>query len=298
MRLLSLFAESPIHAGTGTELGHVDLPIQRERATRFPTIHGSGIKGVLRDLARRTEKLDGSVVQQLFGSEPPSGPGGSPLEPGALIFSDARLVLFPCRTAGPVFAWVTSPYLLNRLLRDAVGASLPNVPKIVPKPSQSEAIVTQQAEFPEGGVLIEEFEFSRKRDDEAGKWADFLKGLLPNEREYTFWRDLLPKALVIVSDDNLRDFVTHATEVVTRVRLDPEKKTVAEKALWSEEYLPQDSLLYCVVEVTVRKNSERTALLSHFRTILSAYPTAQFGGKETVGRGFLRLKVIENGGHT
>lgn len=297
MRLLSLFAESPIHAGTGTELGHVDLPIQRERATRFPTIHGSGIKGVLRDLARRTDKLDGSVVQQLFGSEPPSGPGGSPLEPGALIFSDARLVLFPCRTAGPVFAWVTSPYLLNRLRRDAMEAGLSRTPS-VPTPSETEAIVTSDAAFSAGGVLIEEFEFTRKPVGVAGEWAVFLKRLLPDGEEYGFWRDLLPKALVIVSDDNLRDFVTHATEVVTRVRLDPEKKTVAEKALWSEEYLPQDSLLYCVVEVTVRKNSERSALLSHFTTILSTFPTAQFGGKETVGRGFLRLKVIGNGGDT
>lgn len=292
MPLLSMFAESPVHAGTGAELGHVDLPIQRERATQIPTIHGSGVKGVLRDLARRTPELNESVVKELFGSDAPSGPGGAVLEPGALMFSDARLVLFPCRTAGPMFAWITSPYLLNRLIRDAREAGLSNGPTQVPSPSDTEAIVTPGAKFPAGGVLIEEFEFKRKEDTAANAWAVFLKKFLPDGGEYGFWSELLPKALAIVSDDNLRDFVTHATEVVTRVRLDPANKTVITGALWTEEYLPQDSLLYSVVGVTVRRRTEEEDILKKLQTILDAFPTAQFGGKETVGRGFIRLKLV------
>ncbi len=33
-----IIAETPIHPGSGSELGIVDLPIQRERHTNFPKI--------------------------------------------------------------------------------------------------------------------------------------------------------------------------------------------------------------------------------------------------------------------
>lgn len=293
MPLLTMFAESPIHAGTGSELGHVDLPIQRERATQIPTIHSTGVKGVARDLGRRCGQVDEEVVRELFGSDPPSGPGGAALEPGALVFSDARLVLFPCRTAGPVFAWVTSPYLLNRLRRDAREAGCPGVPTTDPRPSDHEAMVTNQAAFPAGGVLLEEFDFARRPEEVVGQWAGFLRTLLPASPEYAFWRELLPRNLVVVSDDNLRDFVTYATEIVTRIRLDREKKTVETGALWTEEYLPQDSLLYSVVGVTLRTRGRETEVLARLATIVGAFPVAQFGGKETVGRGIVRLTLVQ-----
>ncbi len=291
MPLLTMFAESPVHAGTGAELGHVDLPIQRERATQVPTVHSSGVKGVVRDLARRSGVAQ-AVIADLFGSEPPTQPGGKGLEPGALAFSDARLVLFPCRTAGPIFAWVTSPYLLSRLRRDAKEADLQGVPNGVPSVPEDAALVTTKSAYPKNGVLIEEFQFTPQQSNLVDQWATFLQTLLPDGAEYQYWRDLLPKALAVVSDDNLRDFVTHGTEVITRVRLDPERKTVVEGALWTEEYLPQDTLLYCVVGVTVRRRSDETVLLGHFKTIIQAFPVAQFGGKETVGRGFVRLKIV------
>lgn len=294
MPILTLFAESPIHAGTGAELGYVDLPIQRERATEIPVIHSSGVKGVLRDLAN-IDKLSAEIITTLFGSEPPQSPGGSSLEPGALVFSDARLVLFPCRTAGPMFAWVTCPYLLNRLKRDAQITGIKNVPEKVPQPSEIEAIVTNKSEFPQDGVLIEEFKFNRKVDESADSWSAFLQTLLPKDQAYSYWHQLLPKALAIVSDDNLRDFVKNATEVVTRVRLDPKTKTVVTGALWTEEYLPQDSLLYSFVDVTARKKSDKAVITGHFRTILQAFPTAQFGGKETIGRGIVRLTLVDGG---
>ena len=49
--ILFLYTETPLHAGSGTSVGTVDLPIQRERHTDYPLIQGSGIKGGLRDLA-------------------------------------------------------------------------------------------------------------------------------------------------------------------------------------------------------------------------------------------------------
>jgi len=293
-KLLSMLAESPIHAGTGAELGYVDLPIQRERATGLPTIHGSGVKGAIRDIAGRSPKLDSKVVVELFGSEPPSGPGGAALEPGALVFTDARLLLLPCRTAGPAFAWVTSPMALARLRRDATEAGLPQPPpEIGSGLADDRALVAdQQSAYSGSEVFVEEFRFARVAEPSVTDWAIFIRDhLLPADQVYEFWRVQATRALVVVSDDNFRDFAMHGTEVVTRVRLDPIRKTVVEGALWTEEYLPQDSLLYSLVAATVRTD-HAVQVFGHLNTILGTHPVIQFGGKETIGRGLVRLRLV------
>jgi len=46
---LFIRAITPVHAGSGNDLGIVDLPIQREKHTGFPKIEGSTLKGSIRD---------------------------------------------------------------------------------------------------------------------------------------------------------------------------------------------------------------------------------------------------------
>src|SRR5207253_4223138 len=50
--LLFLHAQTALHPGSGAALGTVDLPVQRERHTQWPTIASSALKGVLRDAIR------------------------------------------------------------------------------------------------------------------------------------------------------------------------------------------------------------------------------------------------------
>ena len=42
--IITMYAISPCHAGSGTSIGTVDLPIQRERHTNWPLIASSGVK--------------------------------------------------------------------------------------------------------------------------------------------------------------------------------------------------------------------------------------------------------------
>jgi CRISPR-associated protein Cmr4 len=46
--LLMIHALTGLHPGSGTALGVVDLPVQRERHTAWPLIPGSSLKGVKR----------------------------------------------------------------------------------------------------------------------------------------------------------------------------------------------------------------------------------------------------------
>jgi len=52
-----IIAESPVHAGSGSDFGVVDLPIQRERYTNFPKIESSALKGCVREAIESVLKI-------------------------------------------------------------------------------------------------------------------------------------------------------------------------------------------------------------------------------------------------
>ena len=54
----------------------------------------------------------------------------------------------------------------------------------------------------------------------------------------------------MLSDDDFRDFVMLSTEVIARTKIDSKTGTVATGALWYEEYLPTDSILYSLALTT------------------------------------------------
>ncbi len=60
--LLFIHCLTGLHPGSGTALGVVDLPVQRERHTRWPIVPGSSLKGVLED-----SLLRGYRVLELVG---------------------------------------------------------------------------------------------------------------------------------------------------------------------------------------------------------------------------------------
>ena len=48
-RVMFIYTETSLHCGSGTSLGVIDLPIQREKYTDYPVCQASGVKGVVRE---------------------------------------------------------------------------------------------------------------------------------------------------------------------------------------------------------------------------------------------------------
>ena len=65
---LFLIVEPPLHAGSGSDLGIVDLPIQREKHTDYPKIEASGLKGSIREIFD-AQKDKFQEVELAFGPE-------------------------------------------------------------------------------------------------------------------------------------------------------------------------------------------------------------------------------------
>ncbi|MGH7964799.1 MAG: type III-B CRISPR module RAMP protein Cmr4 [Candidatus Binatia bacterium] len=286
-RMLFIYVETPLHAGTGRGLGAVDLPIQRERTTGYPMVQASSIKGKLR--AEAKGKIADSEHAAIFGPETNSASDHA----GALSAGDARLLLFPVRSLAGVFAWVTSVDALARFQREAamVGFSLD---WNVSVPDKDAALVNGDKLKAGESVVLEEFSFTPKQDksvETIGKWlADHA---LPPTAEYKYWRDALAQKLCILHEDAFRDFILYGTEVQTHVQLDPATKTVKRGALWTSESLPVDTVLYAPLMATKsRMNGNGLSAEAILQKIGNLNLTwTQLGGDETTGQGMVALRI-------
>lgn len=298
-RLLFLYAETPIHAGTGAGLGAVDMPIQRERANQFPIIQGSGVKGAL-----RSNMPDDDDVNIVFGP-PAKGNNGDTSSDygGAISVSDARTLLFPVRALRGVFVWVTCTDALARFARDAALAPVP----VLEDTPIGIARVSNNGLLLDNKILLEEFSFEAAVDDDTQWWAGSIANYAFPKEGYDYWRNRLRNHLVILSNDDFRDFVLYSTEIVTRIRIDSARKTVEKGALFTQELLPADTLMYSLVTAHIPRKKkdelENTSFAKPDNTaekvmnwlqdgrnwLQGGYPNIQIGGDETIGRGFVRL---------
>lgn len=281
-KILYLYVESSLHAGSGTGLGVVDLPIQRERATGYPMIQASGLKGKLRAEADLLS-TDKDTLKAVFGPE-----SNASEHAGALAAGDGRILLFPVRSLAGVFAWVTSEAVLARFVRDA------NVPwKALGPVDEKKAYVAPNSDVVAGShVVLEEFAFEAEKREEVKAIAEWLAAnALPTGSAYDYWRKKLPRSLVILPENAFRDFTQFSTEVISRIRLDKDKKTVQKGALWTEEHLPADTLLYAPMFASRARNGQNLTAqqVMDFVTQLDL-PRVQLGGDETVGRGLVALR--------
>lgn len=312
--LLFIYTETPLHAGAGAGTGAIDLPIQRDRVTQYPLVQASGLKGALRDVARVKAETNGSKkdVDIIFG---PEDIDQANEYAAAISIGDARLLLFPVRSLVGVFAWTTSPDALARFKRE-VQVIKDEIPKeladLTTSIDKDKALVPTNCDLipdNENSLVLEEFAFTVNEDkakrEAVTKLANWLSNhALPQNGEYTYWKNKLKTSLVILPDDAFRDFALYSTEVVTRTKLKNETKTVETSALWVEEYLPTDAVLYAPVFASKpRQEKDRLPngwqgkdenyVLQRIEELLPK--RLQLGGNETIGRGMVHLQWLNGG---
>jgi CRISPR-associated protein Cmr4 len=318
--LLALHAQTALHPGAGTALGTVDLPVQRERHTHWPTIAGSALKGILRDRCREKSKekyhdeqdADGKVIRtrrrvaneddaQLVAAFGPGKVDESSSHAGALSVTDARILAFPVRSLRGVFAWVTCPAVLERLSRDLTIAGLPELPdQDIPRPqktpTEDQAACADKSPLLVDGdrLVLEEFEFRRVRD--AGTVADWVASHAVSD---TATQHRVRTHLTVLHDDDFTHFVRHATEIVARIALNYDTKTVAGTALFYQEFLPAETLLYSIVLASTSRSPGRpdsaAEVLNYLAGHLEPGTVLQVGGDETVGKGLCLVRLNGKG---
>jgi len=289
--LIGLWAHASIHAGAGSSVDGVDLPIQREGHSAWPCIFGSSVKGALRAKAEDKLGKDNASIAFVFG--PDSSSDKASEHAGALLVSDAKLLLLPVRSLTSHFKWVTCPALLQRLVRDAQRLGLKSVQEItLPVITDDIALVAGQNT---ADLFLEEYRFKTNSQDLSALSAliNQLTGIAVID---------LTKQLVIVSDDQFNYLAKYATPVTPHIAIDNDKKTVKTGALWYEETLPPETVLYFALSAhrSRAKVSEQNIGLNEeqilhciTQDLFGASPYLQVGGNETVGMGWCKVTVVE-----
>lgn len=300
-----LHALSPLHAGIGQSVAAIDLPIARMKGTNLPFLPGSSIKGVLREERLPENPTPEQTAQHNAVFGPPRDSVGedgdnASLYQGALSVSDARLLLLPVRSFRRVFAYVTSPLLLRLAQRDVPALGMLKTPSF----SKSDPA----AQVPPGEswvvhsdskVYLEDQDLPAVATKDAGDFAQALAQALG-------LGDELARRFVIVDDETMGFLYETATQIDTRVSIDPETGVARDGQLWTEESLPAESVLVGVLygqDTVIRKTKKEvnaskeplnaTAVLDFAlpKTPKDRPETLQFGGKATVGRGRCNLIV-------
>lgn len=333
---LFLICETPLHAGSGSDLGIVDLPIQRERHTDFPKIEGSSLKGALReaveqevlkpfrkDASKKSEvRKELTDLNRVFGHDSGALRGFSKEEmeslfdtkkdgktvkgktdfAGAIGFTDARLLLFPVKSLKGVFAWVTCKKVLSRFLGDVkkcqdnfdiTGLSLIEDDKTYTFNADTSTKIKNDK------IVLEEYTFGIENDlnsvikiiegENESTLPDWLAKHLFND-DGSYGCEKVKKDIIVLPNDDFKDFVNLSTEVITRTKISNETGTVEPGALFTEEYLPSESVLYALVlahgEFRADSKLDADGVLNFFAENLNE--VVQIGGSATIGKGLVR----------
>jgi CRISPR-associated protein Cmr4 len=307
---LFLTCETPLHAGSGDSLGVVDLPIQRERHTSFPKIEASSLKGALREAFEqltREVSTDTEIIKKAKTDKSDEiikafGPEQGDLHAGAIGFTDARLLLFPVKSMKGVFAWITCPKVLRQFQSDM--SLLKPTPLSITLSGDvvdgSYAFAGLQSTIDiDSKVVLEEYTFTKTNSLDIKVDNDSFSNWLANQLfvENTYWHTKAKKDIIVLSDNDFKDFVNLSTEVITRIKINNDTGTVDRGALFTEEYLPSESVLYSLVLASPEFSSEAEKLdangiMSIFEKGVETLPVIQLGGNATLGKGLLRTKLI------
>jgi len=291
-KMLFLYCEENLHVGAGSSTGTIDLPIQRESHTSFPKIEGSSFRGGIRESINDSiDAIQVTKFENVFGKR------NSGDQQSAIDFPDAKLLLFPVRSYKGIFAWITCPFVLHRFKKDYKNWLKMDLGFIVPSVENDEIIVqTNSLINVNDQVLLEEFLFAKRQDiptpaidgSELGAWIaqQFVGGhAIINQ---------FSQKLAIVSDEVFADFVKLYTVKMTRNSIDPKTGTAKGTALFNEEFLPSESLLYsfALTSNEFKANGMDSNEVMQFFTD-SFPPLFRLGGDKSIGKGLVRQQLID-----
>lgn len=286
--LLGLMAHTSIHAGSGQASGVTDLPIQREGHNGWPCVFGSSVKGALRADAEDKLGAASHVVTSIFGPSTGSVTASQASDfAGAIRISDARLLLFPVRSLTSQFKWVTCPAALQRfevdLLRfdrapptpfrnDIKSLIIANDEVLIHQSDPEESAAGNQALF------LEEYRFSIKSQN-LTEVIKPLSALMSAGNALS----LLEAQLVIVSNDSFAQLVQQATPVNAHIAIDNKTKSVQPGALWYEETLSPETLLYIGLDAVKTRAPKASGNVSKGQPLITADDIPQLSGDEVLG---------------
>ncbi|MCK4176164.1 type III-B CRISPR module RAMP protein Cmr4 [Aciditerrimonas ferrireducens] len=308
--VLWAYCLAPTHMGAGQGLGYVDAPVARERATNYPVLPASGLKGALRhaieteqDAANPLVSVD---VDAVFGKDVASEEDAAA---GAMSLGDASLVAFPVRCLEEAFVWVTSPSALARLRRVVELGGSP-VPWEIPRPDEGTALVADTRG--RAHVLLDQYRFEARSADAVAQVGRIIGDGIGQEPLGRLvgadLADRLRRDLVVVPDSTFGFFMEGLLPVDPHVRI-AETGTAVEGQLFFVEQVPAETVFAAPLLMAPRierrgdgtagqgRGSATGALAALANTVHDGLGgLLQIGGRASSGSGLVGVRIESQGG--
>jgi CRISPR-associated protein Cmr4 len=297
--LLGIKLITPLHIGSGEMSFEVDRPIIRD-ALGIPYIPASSLKGALRRYAKAIFN-NNNDVKVLFGSET----NDENKNPSMIDILDAVPIFFLARELTNGYCYVTTEYLLRRALDYYRAVTNSQINKddlrILNSLNESfDAVILKENQLfidkNDRELIINEVQVSVNPNKVDSNEKDPVYSLL-NEISKNFEIPDLLSRLVIIKDFALaKEVIDRSMIVYNRNRLEDFQKLVKPGALWSEEYIPYNTVFLSAMFFGRMKepNEDEEVKIKEF---LKRFPLELFlGGLESIGKGFSYLDFLFKGG--
>lgn len=278
-KLYYLKALTSIHAGSGEELDIVDMPIQREKHSNIPKIEGSSLKGSIKHWIYRSKNIINSPSKEdeffeMLGKDENAD------RISRISITDARLLFFPIKSSEDIFKLITCPYVLNRWIEDMNYANESKISiKRIDQVLEDGKCISKNST---NKIFLEEYIFEPIESEILDNW-DLDSSVL--------------NRIVVINDTEFVELVNMYTEVITRNKIDFKTGAAKGTGLFTEEYLPTETIMYFMAVGTPNfnnKDSKSKYAIDYLDNNLSE--VFQVGGNATIGKGFMRRIELFNGG--
>ncbi|MBQ4428826.1 MAG: type III-B CRISPR module RAMP protein Cmr4 [Clostridia bacterium] len=260
--LYKLTCITNMHVGSdSSNYSIVDNEVEKDDLLGCPTIHSSGVKGALRDMAEGLKPdLSENAINRIFGAPAEKNKIETP---GAFAFVGAHMLTRPLRASGGNLTYinVTTPTVVNNFITlvnsfDCVPEGLKDLKPIDPIFHEKQFLCTIQ------DIKIEDEETAPLSIDPMQ--IELLKTLLGGDF-----------ALV-------QSFEDYPLPVVARNKLGENKN------LWYEELVPHHTVFYLIII-----SPEKCDADIEVDKWLKDESIVQFGGNASIGCGYTLMKKWE-----
>jgi CRISPR-associated protein Cmr4 len=268
MNCVNLYLLAPLHTGGTSQEGNL-VGIARESHTNFPYIPSSSIRGRLRssqtDRIKQTQlfgnlledKKDADFVAE-YESETNIKLDG--LTQGQIWIGDASILLLPVPSMSHGVVWITCPMLLRRWGR------LHGITNIPPEYSTN---LGKSAPIYLKDAIIDKVHLH--------DWSDWKTFVTQPHSQI--------ERVLVLPDRHCGTVIQMSLWRQVKIRLDKDKHV--DGGFRSEEAIPPDTMMYFPWGTTAQTSGNSIQAQTDFQALLTEQPILQFGGQESLGRGFV-----------
>ena len=198
-----------------------------------------------------------------------------------MSISDAHILLLPVRSVYGILAYVSCPFILRRYQKDCALNAL-----TVPPVQENQACYGSGNEnHKHDKIVLEDLDLIGKPCDKTTAWAEHFARQIHGDDSQAR-QDMQVRFLIL--PDNVFSFLAEtATDIRTRIRIKPDTGVVDGGALWSEENLPAETLLWGVFTIANSRDPDNSQCSEALNSLIPDRQLLSMGGNVGIGNGLV-----------